>query len=86
MALDDIDDQNHRFEMNRVRDFQSLKQEVLGAVSRLSSDAKLQSVTVNQYFREMKEFESDHSALEHSQILFRRPINEGDLNVFSQDE
>ena len=84
MALDDIDDQNCRFEMNRVRDFQSLKQEVLGAVSRLSSDAKLQSVTVKQYFRDMTEFKSDHSAPERSQIRFRRPVNEGDLNELSQ--
>jgi len=84
MTLDDIDEQNRRFEMDRVRDFQSLKQEVLGAVNRLSSDAKLQSVTIKQYFRDMTQFESDLSAPERSHVRFRRPVNEDDLNELSQ--
>jgi NACHT domain-containing protein len=59
VALDAIDDQNRRLDMNRTRELQSLKEEVLGAVMQLKQETSLQNLTIRKHFDALQSLKTD---------------------------
>ena len=87
VALDNIDDQNKRFEMNRVTQLRSFSQEVLGSLNRLSKEQQLSKVSIEDHFKSLHALETfpieGGSNQRGTEIRYKQPIRDTDIENLS---
>ncbi|KAL9089231.1 MAG: hypothetical protein Q9165_005799 [Trypethelium subeluteriae] len=87
VAFDEIDDQNRRLEIDRVKQLQSFKQQVLGALQRLEKKQKLSTMTIEKHLTSLHDLTSspinERVKQSEMEIRYKRRIEDADIENLS---